>query len=147
MLREKKEALKTQKANNERAIVNSDKKIGEHLEELLENIKKGSLLPADLLEKLIDNFSSLNGLGQLVVISLLSNSIILICIISIVYTIFGDYLINRFNLEEKYPSLSKIIRLRTKFQKYYLISNITIIILMCLVQIIINTAAARLFLI
>ena len=110
----------------------------------MENIKKGSLFPADFLENLIDNFSSLNGLGQLVVPSLLSKSIILICTISIVYTIFGDYLINRFNLEEKNPSLSKIIRLRTKFQKYYLISNITIIILMCLVQITINTAILNL---
>jgi hypothetical protein len=76
-----------------------------------------------------DNYSdALNSLTteQLGALSnLLFSQFILASVISIVFIFFGDYLITRFNLEIKYPRLAKIIGLRKKFQKYYLIVNIT----------------------
>ena len=43
--------------------------------------------------------------------------------ISIALTIYGEYLIQKFDLESKYPKLAKFIAIRRKFQKYYLILN------------------------
>ena len=53
---------------------------------------------------------------------------------------FGNEIINYFDLENKYPSLSNIIKLRRKFQRYYLIINIGLILFIVLVQIIFSVA-------
>jgi hypothetical protein len=47
----------------------------------------------------------------------------------------GDYFINYFNLEEKYPKIANFIKVRRKFQNYY-ISIIVIIIVFVLLTII-----------
>ena len=112
-------------------------KFGENIKETIENLKKKSIPPLDLLS---DWFENLDGIGKLAFLSIFSNTLILVCSISIIYTLFGNYLINRFNLEEKYPKLNKFIKLRVKFQNYYLKINLTIIICVCLIQILLNTA-------
>jgi hypothetical protein len=48
--------------------------------------------------------------------------------ISIVFVFFGEYLIQRYDLDNKYPKLAKFIHLRRKFQKYHLMLNIFFII-------------------
>lgn len=85
--------------------------------------KNSSILFYDLLE----NFESYNAIGQLAISLLLFNYIIMSSLISIVFIFFGDYWINRLNLEVRFPKLAKIIALRRKFQKYYLILNISYI--------------------
>jgi hypothetical protein len=64
------------------------------------------------------------------------NSAIISGLISIVFIFYGDYLINKFQLEIKFPKLAKIIQLRRKFQKYYLILSILLILSGSLSQII-----------
>jgi len=59
---------------------------------------------------------------------LLSN-IILSNILSIVFILFGDHLIIKYNLEEKYPKLAKWIQLRRRLQRYYLMMSIGLIII------------------
>ena len=51
---------------------------------------------------------------------LLLNSLILSYTINIIFILYGDYLIKNFNLESRYPKLSKFIQLRRKLQSYYL---------------------------
>lgn len=63
--------------------------------------------------------------------NLIFSSIILSCLISLIFIWTGDYLIKRFNLEERYPKLAKFIQLRRKFQNYYFIINI-FTIFMCI---------------
>nr|YP_025892.1 hypothetical protein 58 [Moniliophthora perniciosa]AAQ74328.1 hypothetical protein 58 [Moniliophthora perniciosa] len=81
-----------------------------------------------------DLFFKLSTLKELSIGFLIMNSVILSCIVNIVFTYFGEYLIHKFSLEVRYPKLSKIIALRRQFQGYYLKINITIIIIDVLIQ-------------
>ena len=96
----------------------------------------------ELVKALVDSFNSksnlvsnfdlnldfiygyLNSLG-LVELSALFNVIILvlICLIcfNILSAVLGNEIIKFFNLEEKFPKLAILFRLRLKFQRYYLI--------------------------
>nr|YP_009493057.1 hypothetical protein [Ganoderma tsugae]AWJ63852.1 hypothetical protein [Ganoderma tsugae] len=51
---------------------------------------------------------------------ILLNSLVLSHTISIILTLYGDYLINKFNLVHRYPRLAKLINLRRTLQAYYL---------------------------
>lgn len=68
--------------------------------------------------------------------NLLSNWTILTLTLEIIVILYGDYLIKQFNLEIKYPKLTKWIQLRRKFQGYYLKWCFTEITLLALAQII-----------
>ena len=57
---------------------------------------------------------------------------------TITLILFGEYIINLFKLEEKYPKLAKYINLRKTFNRYYLIVNIIMIYLITTVFIGIN---------
>ena len=52
--------------------------------------------------------------------NILLNQLVLSYTISIIFILYGDYLINRFDLENKYPKIAKFIQLRRKLQGYYL---------------------------
>ena len=80
--------------------------------EKADKYNKSSFIP---LDEIIEYFNNLNGIGKLAVVSLITNTIILSCVISIIYSVFGNYLISKFNLEHRYPSLYKLINLRLKF--------------------------------
>ena len=72
------------------------------------------------LEVFIDNFktyvSTLDVEQLNALINILSLIAILTSLLSIIGVLFGDYLIKNFNLENKYPKISKYIQLRQKFQ-------------------------------
>ena len=60
------------------------------------------------------------------------------CIFTIVLNLYGNYLIDRFKLKEKYPKIAKIIEYRQKLTKYYLISNFLMITILCLGNIVLG---------
>jgi len=64
---------------------------------------------------------------------MLFSQVIIASSISIVFVFFGEYLIQRFDLENRYPRLAVFIKLRRKFQRYYLILNIFYLIFVGLV--------------
>lgn len=80
-------------------------------------------------------YTSLSTIQKLSVTLLAFNSVIFSCVISIIFTLYGDYPINRFSLESRYPKLAKYISLRIKFQNYYLKISLLIILIDVLVQI------------
>jgi len=82
----------------------------------LSNIKESSFLNFDLL---LEWFESLNGIKKLAFCLILGKSVILSALISIIFIFYGNILIEKYNLENKYPKLAKLIQLRQKFQKYY----------------------------
>lgn len=88
-------------------------------------VKENSLLPDNIYEF----FLTQNGLGQLCITLLIGNYVVLSAVFSIIAILYGEYLINRYNLETRYPKLAAIIKLRKKFQKYYLIFSISSIII------------------
>nr|QTG38645.1 hypothetical protein [Ganoderma sp. TQC-2021a] len=77
---------------------------------------KSSVIDFDLQSFL----NSLSTEELLAFAGILLNSLVLSHTISIILTLYGDYLINKFNLENRYPRLAKLINLRRTLQAYYL---------------------------
>jgi hypothetical protein len=82
--------------------------------------------------------ASLSAMEICLIINISSCVFILTCIISILFAVSGNYLIDKFSLEEKLPKLSKVIQLRVKFQRYYIFINTVFIILAILSLLFIN---------
>ena len=80
------------------------------------DIKKSMVLP---FESSIEWFDSLIGIQKLAVGLILGKSVILSALISIIFIFYGNILIDKYDLVNKYPKLAKIIELRRKYQKYY----------------------------
>ena len=97
------------------------------------DIKKNSIFYFD---EWWANFESLSGIPKLVCIMLLSNYLILWCILGIITGFYGNYLLERFNLEDRFPKLAFFIKYRKKISKYYILSNFLMIILICLMNLI-----------
>ena len=94
---------------------------------------KSSILDIDL-HSYLKSFSS----EELLAFSgLLLNSLILSHTLSIIITLYGDYLISRFDLVNRYPRLAKIIKLRKTLQAYYLKISFTWIILAVIPQMVV----------
>lgn len=114
-------------------IQKSTSKIAEIEKFLIENGWSNRLTGDNVLYNLIKEykeFLSTLSVYQLCMIINLSLSIfILTCLISILFAFYGNFFINKLSLETKYPKLSGIIRLRMKFQHYYIITNSLLIII------------------
>lgn len=95
--------------------------------ELEDNINKSSILD-------VDWFKGLNVLQQIGLSFLIFKGIILSCLTSIIFIFFGDYLLNKYDIEVRFPKLAKIIKLRRKFSNYYLIYNVGIIALIAIIE-------------
>lgn len=52
---------------------------------------------------------------------------ILFCLSSIISVLWGNFLIEYFRLDERFPSLSRFISLRKKFTNYFLILDVLLI--------------------
>lgn len=99
---------------------------------MINDVKKSSVFD---LDEILTRFESLDGISKLAFVITFSSSIILWCLLGIMLNIYGGYLLNRFNLEERYPKLATIIKYRQKLSRYYILSNFLIIISVCLVNI------------
>jgi len=93
----------------------------------------------NLISEFKEYLASLSTMEICLVINISSCVFILTCIISILFSISGNYLIEKFSLEQKFTKLSKIIQLRVKFQRYYIIINSVFIILAIFSLIFVNT--------
>lgn len=92
----------------------------------------------DIIKNFKEYLASLSIMEICLVVNIFSCVFIITCIISILFAVFGNYLIDRFSLEQKYPKLSKIIQLRVKLQRYYVIINTLLIILALFSLILVN---------
>lgn len=92
--------------------------------------KKNLVLFSDLLE-LLDKYE---GFGKIFISLLIFKYLIIGSCLSILFIIYGNYLIEKFNIQSKYPKIYKILVLRIKYQKYYLIMNISFILIVCITE-------------
>ena len=92
-----------------------------------DSISKSSFILRDLHSSLKDFLKSLSGEELLAFGGLLLNGLIVNYTVNIIFILYGDYLIKKFNLESRYPKLCKFIELRRKFQQYYFFLNVFII--------------------
>nr|YP_010879606.1 hypothetical protein QU374_mgp05 [Heterobasidion annosum]WHL55376.1 hypothetical protein [Heterobasidion annosum] len=122
--------------------------IGDKMDELVSNVSKGR----DIVEKLIDlinkgsgdgssssNFldsfselssviSSLNIEQSLALVHISGSIAIFLSLLTIISVFYGNIIISYLKLETRFPKFKKLIELRLKFQNYYLLLNIFIIL-------------------
>jgi len=117
-------------------IVDNFHKFNNELEKLIELGRKSvdSLQSVDYLNNFepldsIREIISLLTYDQLIAFIHLSGVLtIALCIFSIILIFYSEKLIVYFKIEEKFPRFGKIVKLRRKFQNYYFIINVSIII-------------------
>lgn len=105
------------------------------IQEILEGInKKGS--GNQFLESIThyinvfkEYLSSLDTLHLGALFHLLGCLCLFISLFNIIIIFYGEYLIKKFKITEKYPKLSGFIRLRSKFQHFYLLTNVIYMVL------------------
>lgn len=97
------------------------------LDKLLEQIAKLSEKKDSFIIDLNHFHTYLESLNLLQLHSLL-HSLVFILIFSFLFNIIsaliGNEIVNYFHLQDKFPRLSKILQLRAKFQKYYMLLNL-----------------------
>ena len=105
---------------------------------------KGSLSNYDdgnslrILDQFQEFLSSLTVDQKIAVTHILAAIAMLSSIFTIAMIIYGDYLIIRFKLEEKFPKLARFIQIRRKLQLYSISMNLFLMTLALLAVIYIN---------
>jgi hypothetical protein len=88
----------------------------------------------------LNKFFSTLSFEQYSAVAHLSSAIcILVFLFSILSILFGDFLINYFKIEEKYPKLAIILKIRSKFNNFSLFISFTVINFNLLMIIYVNT--------
>jgi hypothetical protein len=87
------------------------------------------------INNISEYIESLNIVEKIALSLLLFNYVIFSALISIVFIFYGDYLINKFHIEKRFPNLAYFIKLRRKFQSYYLLLCICWIFFILLIEI------------
>ncbi|KAH8836184.1 LAGLIDADG endonuclease, partial (mitochondrion) [Drechmeria coniospora] len=85
-----------------------------------------------------DYLSNLSIVEICLVINISSCIFILTCLITILFAIYGNILIDKLNLEEKYPKLASFIKLRVKLLHIYVFINTLLILIALVLMVIIN---------
>lgn len=75
-----------------------------------------------------EKYESLDLIGKLAIGFLIFKSTLVSALMSIIFIFYGDFLIKKYNIENRFPKLAKIIKLRRKFSTFYLIWNASLII-------------------
>ena len=104
----------------------------------LNRIKRDVLIHSDALEKMeldaklinksmiidLDSiwafFDSINIFKRIALSLLLLKGVVISSTLSLIFILYGDYLLTKYNIESRYPKLAKFIQLRRKLQNYYL---------------------------
>ena len=90
------------------------------------------------LDSLQSFFDGFNYEQNLAMSNILGSIFIIFTLFSIISIFYGEKLITYFDLENKYPKLTNFIQIRRKFQHYYLLMNISLIIIVLLLIIYVN---------
>ena len=85
-----------------------------------------------------DYLDSLTLLEESSLLHIFMFSIILLILTGIIGTFLSNEIIKYFDLENKFPSISGFLKLRAKFQKYYLSWNIFFLLILIIAAILLN---------
>ena len=121
-------------------IVNNDLKfIIKAIEDYI-NLNSNNFLDSftDLINK-SQSFIQSMSFEQNVAFVHISAIIFIACaLFSLLAIYFGEYLLSRFNIVERFPKLGKFIQLRRKFQTFYIIVDSLIILVMLSILLLLN---------
>jgi hypothetical protein len=102
------------------------------------NNSSGGADKSQYFDSLQSFFDGLNYEQNLAIVHISGSMFILFGLISIISIFYGDKLIIFFDLENRFPKIAKFIQIRRKFQQYYLLMNIGLIIIVLLLIIYVN---------
>lgn len=124
---------------------NKAKEISENIEKKTSNWDGSGIKFSDddnFIIKLINEFkdylSNLSITEICLVINISSCLFILTCLVTIILAVYGNFIIKKLDLEEKYPKLAKFINFRIKLQHTYILVNTLLILVVLILMIIIN---------
>ena len=96
-----------------------------HLEQS-KDIKKSNIFNFDNFDEW---FNNLDVVKQLSFSLLLTHGVVISALTNIIFVYYGNILIDKFNLETRYPKLKKIIEYRNKFSQFYFLNSCFIILI------------------
>lgn len=92
----------------------------------------------ELFNQFQEILKNLSIVDLCILIDIIGIIIIFSCVMSIIFAYYGNYLISKYTLDQKFPRLSKLISLRVKFQHYSIFINLFLIIVTLIVLLLIN---------
>ena len=92
----------------------------------------------DLFNRTVEFFSSFDLFTQALIFNILTSSFLFSLLFSFLIGKYGNYIIDRFNLTERYPRFSNILNLRLRLQKYYFTYLTVLAIITLLLNIFLN---------
>lgn len=90
------------------------------------DIKRSSMVDLDSVKEWMGD---LNFAKNIAISLLVSHGVVLSIVVNLLFIHFGDKFISKFNLEERFPQLRKILEYRRKFQRFYMINGIFMIVI------------------
>jgi len=110
-------------------LSNEAQSVTKAAKEAWDQVNKNNILDLEWLTKSLNEFYSQLGLGEtLAAVNLSGCLVVIVSMISIIIVLYSDTLIEKYKIVERYPRLTNIIEIRRKFQKYYLIWDISVIL-------------------
>ena len=104
-----------------------------------DQVNKNNILDLEWLTNTLNEFYSQLGLAEtLAAVNLSGCLVVIVSMISIIIVLYSDTLIDKYKIVERYPRLKNIIELRRKFQKYYLIWDISVILGVLIIMVSLN---------
>ena len=121
----------------------SAKDVVDEINKLMDKINSKSRPKGNYIDGVFNFFDSYTTAPNCAVGHIFACNFIFGCLYGITIAFYGNYLINYYKLEEKYPWLVKWIRLRIKLMHYYIGLNIFLIILILLFIIYVNLVVLK----
>jgi len=98
-----------------------NKTLSKENEENEDDVKKSTFFGLDeIWDEIWSRFETFDGFTKTACIMMLSSSFIISGLFSISINLYGNYILDRFKLEEKYPKWATIIKIRRNVSKYYI---------------------------
>ena len=129
-------------------LIDESKKIGDLASQALDLltsrrpnfISDGSIFDMfkDHMENMQNILSQLNGEALGAAFHLIFALYMFFCVTTILGVLYGEFLIEYFKLEERYPRIARYLQIRRKFQRGIIILEFVILIILLLIQIFMN---------
>lgn len=104
----------------------------------INTLLKNSENNSKYLDSLQSFFDGLNYEQNLAIVHISGSMFILFSLINIISIFYGEKLIIFFGLEKRFPKIAKFIQIRRKFQQYYFLINIGLIIIVLAIIVYLN---------
>lgn len=108
------------------------------VKDLIDSLSKSGIFSNFNLNSFNEYLNSLNLLELSAIYHILVLTLICLLLINIISAILGNEIINYFKLEKRFPIITAFLKLRLKFQKYYLILSFSLIFIICIASVIID---------